>query len=230
LSCGFWQPAAVNSLKQPSEKMFAESGLQLAACSLQLLCYFCNPLTWKSMRIKDHEFKKFISRTKVQVQVRRLAKQINEDYKEKSPVFLPILNGSFMFAADLIKSIEVPCRVSFVKVSSYSGAASTGQLKSLIGLEESLFNQDIIIVEDIVDTGLTLQRIVQELKSLGTKSVEVVSLLRKQPAREKKISVKYVGFEIENEFVLGYGLDYDGLGRNFTDIFELDQNSQSPQS
>ncbi|MEO8473159.1 MAG: hypoxanthine phosphoribosyltransferase [Chryseolinea sp.] len=182
------------------------------------------------MRIKDLEFKKFISRTKVQVHVRQLAKQINEDYNDKSPVFLPILNGSFMFASDLIKNIEVPCRVSFVKVSSYSGTTSSGQLKSLIGLEESLFNQDIIIVEDIVDTGLTLQRIVQELKSLGTRSVEVVSLLRKQPAREKKIHVKYVGFEIENEFVLGYGLDYDGLGRNFTDIFELDQNSESPQS
>jgi len=115
----------------------------------------------------------------------------------------------------------VPCKVSFVKVSSYAGTASTGQLKTLIGLDESLFNQDVIIVEDIIDTGLTLQKIVVELKSLGTKSVEVIALLRKAGAREKKIDVRYVGFEIANEFVLGYGLDYDGYGRNLTDIYQL---------
>jgi hypoxanthine phosphoribosyltransferase len=174
------------------------------------------------MQIKDLEFRKFITKTKVQQQVKELANQINQDYKERSPVFLPILNGSFMFAADLLKSIELSCKISFVKVSSYSGVASTGQLKTLIGLEESLFNQDVIIVEDIVDTGLTLQRIVQELKGLGTKSVEVVALLRKQPAREKGIQVKYIGFDIENEFVLGYGLDYDGYGRNLGDIYRSD--------
>ena len=172
------------------------------------------------MQIKDLQFKEFISKSKVQEQVSVLAAQINRDYKDKSPVFVPILNGSFMFAADLIKQIELPCRISFVKVSSYSGTASSGQLKTLIGLEESLFNQDIIIVEDIIDSGLTLQRIVEELKSLGTKSVEVVALLRKQTAREKPIELKYIGFEIENEFVLGYGLDYDGFGRNKEDIYQ----------
>jgi hypoxanthine phosphoribosyltransferase len=172
------------------------------------------------MQIKDLEFRKFINKSKVQHQVKSLAQQINSDYKDKSPVFLPILNGSFMFAADLIKLMDMPCKISFVKVSSYSGTASSGQLKTLIGLEESLFNQDIIIVEDIVDTGLTLQKIMEELKSLGTKSVEVVALLRKQTAREKMIDVKYIGFEIENEFVLGYGLDYDGLGRNLEDIYQ----------
>lgn len=172
------------------------------------------------MQIKDLQFKKFIIKSKVKQQVLLLAERINADYKDKSPVFLPILNGSFMFAADLIKNVEVPCKVSFVKVSSYAGTTSSGQLKTLIGLEESLFNQDIIIIEDIIDTGLTLQKIVDELKSLGTKSVEVVTLLRKKEAREKKLEVKYVGFEIENEFVLGYGLDYDGYGRNLQDIYE----------
>lgn len=172
------------------------------------------------MQIKDLQFKKFIGKTKVQHQVKTIAERINIDYKDKSPVFLPILNGSFMFAGDLMKHMDMPCKVSFVKVSSYAGTASSGQLKTLIGLEESLFNQDIIIIEDIVDTGLTLQKIVEELKSLGTKSVEVVALLRKQMAREKLIDVKYVGFEIENEFVLGYGLDYDGFGRNLEDIYQ----------
>jgi hypoxanthine phosphoribosyltransferase len=172
------------------------------------------------MKIKDLQFNQFINKSKIQQAVRSLAQQINDDYRDKSPVFLPILNGSFIFASDLIKQIEAPCRVSFVKVSSYVGTTTSGQLKTLIGLEESLFNQDIIIVEDIVDTGLTLQKIIEELKSLGTRSVEVVALLRKQPAREKRIDVKYVGFEIENEFVVGYGLDYDGLGRNLKDIYQ----------
>ena len=172
------------------------------------------------MKIKDLEFKEFISETRIQDTVRSLAKQINFDYQDKLPVFLPILNGSFMFASDLIKEISIACRVSFVKISSYQGTQTSGQLQTLIGHEESLFSQHLIIVEDIVDTGLTLQKIVTELRSLGTKSVEVVSLLRKKPAREKSIDVKYVGFEIENEFVLGYGLDYDGLGRNLKEIYQ----------
>ena len=172
------------------------------------------------MKIKDLEFKQFISKSSIQRKVRLLADQLNLDYQDKTPVFLPILNGSFMFASDLLKEIEIPCRVSFVKLSSYVGTASSGQIKSLIGLEESLFNQHIIIVEDIIDTGLTLARLVEELKNLGAKSVEVVALLRKQPAREKEVSARYIGFEIENEFVLGYGLDYDGLGRNLKDIYQ----------
>jgi len=174
------------------------------------------------MKIKDLEFHEFISEERIQLQIQWLAEEISKDFRDKTVVFLPVLNGSFMFAADLIKKITIPCRISFVKVSSYSGTSSTGQLKTLIGLDESLFKQNIIIVEDIVDTGLTLQKILDELKALGIKSVEVVTLLRKKPAREKGMKVKYVGFEIENEFVLGYGLDYDGLGRNFKDIYKAE--------
>lgn len=170
------------------------------------------------MKIKEFEFKKLIPADRIEKKVTALAKKIEKDYAKKTPVFLPILNGSFMFAADLLKQIDIPCRVSFVKVSSYSGTTTTGQLKSLIGHEESVFGTDIIIVEDIVDTGLTLEKISEELKSLGAKSVECVALLRKAPAREKDIPIKYIGFELENEFVVGYGLDYDGLGRNMPDI------------
>ena len=172
------------------------------------------------MKIKDLEFKKTISSNKILERVSELAQQINTDYKDRSPIFLPVLNGSFMFASDLLKEINIPCRVSFVKISSYSGTSSTGQLKSLIGHEESLFNQDIIIVEDIVDSGLTLQKIMDDLKGLGAKSVEAISLLRKKEAREKNVDVKYVGFDLDKEFVLGYGLDYDGLGRNHKDIYK----------
>lgn len=170
------------------------------------------------MKIKNLEFVEFISEATVQQRITSLAQEINNDYADKTPVFLPVLNGSFMFASDLVKEFNAACRVSFVKVSSYSGTTSTGQLKTLIGLDESLFNQHVIVVEDIVDTGLTLEKIVEELQKLGTKSVEVVSLLRKKPAREKSLHVKYVGFEIDDEFVLGYGLDFDGLGRNSKDI------------
>ena len=172
------------------------------------------------MKIKDLEFQQFINKTKIQQKVRELGEQITQDYLDKTPVFLPVLNGAFMFASDLIKHIETPCKVSFVKVSSYMGTHSSGQLKSLIGLDESLFNQHILIVEDIIDTGLTLKKLVDDLLSLGAKSVEVVALLRKQPARENNIPAKYVGFEIEKEFVLGYGLDYEGLGRNLKEIYK----------
>jgi hypoxanthine phosphoribosyltransferase len=192
--------------------------LQLEALS-NIFCYFCRP-NEDGMKIKDLEFEEFISESKVLGSVQSLADRISNDYKDLGPVFLPVLNGSFMFAADLIKRVNIQSRVSFVKVSSYQGTNSSGQLKTLVGLDESLFNQHILIVEDIVDTGFTLEKIVGELKSLGTKSVEVVTLLRKTPAREKNIYVKYVGFDINDEFVLGYGLDYDGLGRNYKDIYK----------
>ncbi len=172
------------------------------------------------MTIKDLEFKKFIASTKIDEKVAELAHRINTDYNDKTPILLPILNGSFMFASDLMKEIKISCRVSFVKISSYSGTTSTGQLKTLIGHEESLFNQDVLIVEDILDTGLTVQKIIEELRALGAKSVEAIVLLRKQPARDKNIDVKYVGFDLDHEFVLGYGMDYDGLGRNLKDIYK----------
>jgi len=172
------------------------------------------------MTVKDLEFKKFISEEKIHEKVKSLADRINADYKGKTPIFLPILNGSFIFAADLLKEISLSCRLSFVKVSSYQGVQSTGQLKTLIGHEESLFQQDIIVVEDIIDSGLTLEKILKELGDLGASSVEAVCLLRKRPAREKDISAKYIGFEIEDEFVLGYGLDYDGLGRNLKELYK----------
>jgi hypoxanthine phosphoribosyltransferase len=172
------------------------------------------------MKIKELEFEPFISAEDIQRKAAELADQISNDYQARVPVFLPVLNGSFMFAADLMKRITIPSRVSFVKVSSYAGTSSSGQMKTLIGLDESLFQQHVVIIEDIIDTGLTLTKIVDELKSLGTTSVEVVALLRKKAARDKGLKVRYTGFDIEHEFVLGYGLDYDGLGRNTHDIWK----------
>lgn len=172
------------------------------------------------MKIKDLEFEKFITAAQIENRVAELAAQINSDYQDRNPILLPILNGSFMFASDLMKQLNLPCKISFVKISSYNGTASSGQLKTLIGHEESIFNQDILIVEDIVDTGLTLEKIMADLRDRGTKSVEAISLLRKSVAREKIVDVKYVGFDLDDEFVLGYGMDYDGLGRNLVDLYK----------
>lgn len=172
------------------------------------------------MKIKDLEFKKFITASKISEKVKELGAQISEDYQQKKPLLLPILNGSFIFAADLVREIKVDCRISFVKHSSYQGTQSTGQLNTLIGLNESLFNQDIIVIEDIMDTGLTLSKVVEEFATLGVKSVEIVTLVRKTPARAHAVQPRYIGFDIDTEFVLGYGLDYDGYGRNLKDIYK----------
>lgn len=171
------------------------------------------------MRIQDLEFGLFISAAQIHEKVQQLAAQIRQDYQHKTPLFLPVLNGSFIFAADLIRAVNIPCRVSFVKHSSYHGTISSGKLKTLIGLSESLFNQDILIVEDIMDTGLTLSKVVEELRSLGTRSVEIVTLIRKQKARQHAVQPRYVGFDMDDEFVVGYGLDYEGFGRNLPDIY-----------
>jgi hypoxanthine phosphoribosyltransferase len=172
------------------------------------------------MKIKDKEFKKLISASKIEETIKVLAAQLNEDYKGKTPLLLPVLNGSFIFAADLIRELKLDCRISFVKHASYEGTQSTGQLSTLIGLNESLFGQDILIIEDIMDTGLTLSKVADEFSGLGTRSVEIVTLIRKTPARAHAVQPKYVGFDLDNEFVVGYGLDYDGFGRNLKDIYK----------
>ncbi|MDH4057721.1 MAG: hypoxanthine phosphoribosyltransferase [Cyclobacteriaceae bacterium] len=177
------------------------------------------------MKIKDLTFTKFIEEPKIKEKILDLASQINRDYAGRSLIFLPVLNGSFIFASDLLREVELSCRVSFVKHSSYQGTASTGQLKTLIGLNESIFNQDILIIEDIMDTGLTLSKVVEELRSLGTRSVEIVTLVRKAPARVHAVKPKYVGFDIDDEFILGYGLDYDGFGRNLKDIYKQESSA-----
>lgn len=171
------------------------------------------------MKINNLEFRKFFSAEKIAERVEALAHQLNVDYKDKKPLFLPILNGSYLFAADLTREITTPCRVSFVKHSSIQGTSSSGHLKTLIGLQESIFNQELVLVEDVMDTGLTLGKVVEELQSLGTKSVEIVTLFRKARAREHAVQPRYVGFEIEQEFILGYGMDYEGWGRNLKDVY-----------
>ncbi len=178
-------------------------------------------LFYNSMIVKDKEFVKYISSQELTQKIKALADGINKEYKDKKPLFVAILNGSFMFAADLMKEIDIESEISFVKVASYEEMESTGNVKQLIGLNENIFNKDVIIIEDIIDTGRTIVKILEEFKSLGASSVEVVTLLQKPKSAEVKDQLKYIGFEIPDKFVVGYGLDYDGLGRNLKDIYQL---------
>lgn len=172
------------------------------------------------IQIEDREFEILIENDNICKRTRLIGIQINLDYENRCPVFIGVLNGSFMFMADLLKEITISCEVSFIKVSSYSGTKSTGEVKNIFGLPEDLHNRDIIIVEDIVDTGLTLSHILKEVSRQKPASVKVCSLLLKPAALKEPVNeLEYVGFELSNEFVVGYGLDYNGLGRNLIDIY-----------
>lgn len=150
-----------------------------------------------------------------------LGARISADYRGKKPIFLAILNGAFMFAADLMKEISIPCEISFLRVSSYQNMHSTGQVSEVIGLKEDIRNRHIIILEDIVDTGHTVYALLQNLITKAPASIEIASLLLKPDCVQHPLQVKYVGKSIPNDFVVGYGLDYDGLGRNLRDIYKV---------
>lgn len=173
------------------------------------------------MKIKDKEFSIFIDKQTIEQRVASLGQQISQEYEIKNPLFVAVLNGSFMFAADLMKQISIPSEISFIKLNSYTKTHSSGKVKELVGLDENIFGRNLIIIEDIVDTGLTIQHLLEEFRELGPKSIEVATLLHKPEATVKKLKLKYVGFEIPKEFVVGYGLDYDGQGRNLNDIYTL---------
>ena len=173
------------------------------------------------IKIHDREFVKSIPREEIDKEVKRVAAQINSDYAGKRPLFLGVLNGSFMFVADLLKNIELECEISFVKLSSYQGTETTGQVREVIGLSESLEGRDVIILEDIVDTGHTMHKMMQSLKNSNPASVEIASLFVKPERLQVPVDVKYALFTIPDRFIVGYGLDYDGLGRNLPDVYDV---------
>ena len=154
-----------------------------------------------------------------------MSKIINNDYNHACPIFVCVLNGSFLFAADLLRRFEHECKVSFIKISSYEGTSSTGTLKELIGLNEQIKGRDVIVVEDIVDTGNTLEGVYKELLKHNPKSVQTATLLFKPNAYQKTIEVKYSALQVGNEFLVGYGLDYNGLGRNLEDIYIINETN-----
>lgn len=180
--------------------------------------------TDKLLKVEDKEFGMYLPFTEIITRISGMAELINRDYDGKNPVFIPVLNGSFMFASDLIREICIPCQVSFVKTASYEGTSSTGKVSQLIGLEQDVKGRHLILVEDIVDTGQTLDAILPGLQALAPASIEIACLFLKPEAFGNQFSVKYTGFKIPDKFILGYGLDYRGYGRNYRDVYCLSEN------
>jgi len=171
--------------------------------------------------VKNKEFRISITSNRIKKTVQKIADQINLDYQGKNPLFLPVLNGSFIFAADLLRKITIPCQVSFVKLASYSGTSTTTKVRELIGINEEVGARHVIILEDIVDTGITLDLLLNQLKKYEPADVKIACFCRKPDAFVKSFHIDYCGLEIPNEFVVGYGLDYDGYGRNLPDIYKI---------
>jgi hypoxanthine phosphoribosyltransferase len=178
-------------------------------------------LLQKMIQIKDKQFISYISEEMLLQRVREMGGKISRDFKDQSPLILGVLNGSFMFLADLAKSISIPVEINFLKISSYQGTSSTGQIKEKSILNVELKGRCVIIVEDIVDTGLSMAYLVEKIKKLEPKSISIATLLTKPDALQHPVKVDYVGFEIPNKFVVGYGLDYEGYGRNLPAIYQL---------
>ncbi len=174
-----------------------------------------------TLRIHDKTFKPYISEKAIREKVIELAEALNRDYKEKNPIFIAVLNGAFIFAADLFKSLTIDAEISFIKLASYKGMKSSGHVITAIGLDIELFGRHVVILEDIVDTGKTLYEFLPQLWHQQPASLKIVSLLHKPQAMVYPLEVDYKGFDIPDKFVVGYGLDYNGLGRNTAAIYQL---------
>ena len=173
------------------------------------------------VHIKDKKFTLSIPESEIQKAVREVGNAINRDLIDKNPLFICVLNGAFMFAGDLMKTVNVPCEITFIKLSSYDGLYSTGTVKEIIGLNESVVGRNVVVVEDIVDTGITMERILSSLRAKGANEIRVATFLQKPDALQRDITVDYVAMKIPNDFIVGYGLDYDGYGRNLKDIYTV---------
>jgi len=175
--------------------------------------------------IKDKKFVPYISESAIHEQIVALGKQISEAYEGKNPLLISVLNGAFVFSADLLRAMTIDAEITFIRVSSYAELQSTGNVKELLGLKENIFGREVLIIEDIVDTGETLAYLQEVFEDLGPKSIKVVSLLHKPGAQKKAKAPDYVGFDIPSKFVVGYGLDYDGFGRGLKEIYQLHEDS-----
>lgn len=173
------------------------------------------------VKIKDKSFRTFIPEAEIQKRVKAVADKINRDMAGKNPLFLAVLNGSFIFAADLMRYVTIPCEISFVKLASYQGTASVGTVKELIGIGGSLEGRTVVIVEDIVDTGNTMKQMLATLEAHRPESLHICTLLVKPGKLQVPLNIEYVAMEIPNDFIVGYGLDYDQQGRNLRDIYTI---------
>lgn len=174
-----------------------------------------------TIKVHDKVFAKTISNEEICNEIKKVAERINNDYAGKRPLLLGVLNGCFMFVSELMKNLNIECEISFVKLSSYQGVATTGVIKEVIGLSESITGRDVIILEDIVDTGLTMQRMLETLGTRNPASLEIASLFVKPARLQVPVDVKYGVFTIPDRFIVGFGLDYNGLGRNLPDVYDV---------
>lgn len=175
----------------------------------------------ETIKVRDKEFTVSLPAAEIQARVKAVAQQISEDLRDKHPIFLAVLNGAFVFAADLLRSVTTDCEISFIRFASYSGTQSTGNVKQLLGLNEDLRGRTVVIVEDIIDSGLTMQHLLETLKQHEPADVRIAALLVKPDNLEVKLDIPYCCFQIPNDFIVGYGLDYDGEGRNLPDIYTV---------
>ncbi len=175
----------------------------------------------KTVKILDKTFRPSIPEAEIQQRVKAVAERINRDMADKNPLFLAVLNGSFIFAADLMREITIPSEISFVKLASYAGTTSTGKITEVIGINDDLSGRHVVIVEDIVDTGRTMQRMIETLGTRNPASIHICTLLLKPDKLEVPLNIEYAALEIPNDFIVGYGLDYDQQGRNLRDIYTI---------
>ena len=176
-----------------------------------------------NMQVLDKEFELYITYDEIQKRIKALAEELNKEYKDKCPIMVCILNGAFVFAADLVREVQFPVEIEFMKYSSYEGLGTTGIVNKVTDLPKSIEGRDIIVIEDIIDTGCTMEKILCDLKEKGAASVKVACLLQKPDKLIKDIKVDYCALSIKNDFIIGYGLDYDGFGRNLKDIYILSE-------
>jgi len=175
----------------------------------------------KTIKVRDKEFSISITAEEILKTVSKIAEKINNDLHGKVPLFIVVLNGAFIFAADLFKKINIDCEVTFVKLSSYVGTETTSTVRELIGLDKAIKGRSVVIVEDIIDTGITMEHTIQKLKHFEAADVRIATLLFKPDAFQKDFKIDYIGMEIPNDFIVGYGLDYNGFARNYPDIYKI---------
>ncbi|MGC8864949.1 MAG: hypoxanthine phosphoribosyltransferase [Bacteroidales bacterium] len=180
-----------------------------------------------TVKLHDKSFSLYLTRQQIEEAINKVAERINKDLKGKNPVFLVVLNGAFLFAADLIRQYEGTCEVCFVKLSSYSGTLTTTRVREILGLDMEVKDRLVVVVEDIIDTGITMDNMKKKLVGLGARDVKIATLLFKPGAFRKNFKIDYVGIEIPNDFIVGYGLDYNGLGRNLPDIYQIIKENHS---
>ena len=175
----------------------------------------------ETIKVLDKEFKLYIKQEEIETVIKDIANQINAEYKDKNPLLLVMLNGAFMFASQLFKELTIDCETSFVKYASYDGTQSTCEVKELIGLNSSLEGRDVIIIEDIIDSGFTMKCLIQKLEAMKVSSVKIATMLFKPNAFKFDYKIDYIGMNIGNEFIVGYGLDYNQHGRNYGSIYKV---------